>query len=102
MATTQTESRRTGAKRIGALLATVVLAIFVSFPKTCIAQTGEPTEGVQGDGSKLLYGEMLSWVREFDGVLYTLWLNTEYEALNPLDTQPEAFDMGYDLSHIHT
>ncbi|HYN23509.1 MAG TPA: VWA domain-containing protein [Pyrinomonadaceae bacterium] len=52
--------------------------------------------GVQGDGSKLPYGEMLSRVREFDGVLYTLWLNTEYEALNPLDTQPEAFDMGYD------
>jgi len=52
--------------------------------------------GVQGDGSKLPYGEMLSRVREFDGVLYTLWLNTEYEALNPLDTQPEAFDLGYE------
>jgi VWFA-related protein len=52
--------------------------------------------GVQGDGSRLAYSEMLSRVREFDGVLYTLWLNTEYEALNPLDTQPEAFDMGYD------
>ncbi|MGI8897120.1 MAG: VWA domain-containing protein [Pyrinomonadaceae bacterium] len=52
--------------------------------------------GVQGDGSMLPYGEMLSRVREFDGVLYTLWLNTEYEALNPLDTQPEAFDMGYE------
>lgn len=52
--------------------------------------------GVQGDGSKLAYGEMLSRVREFDGVLYTLWLNTEYEALNPLDTQPEAFDLGFD------
>ncbi|CAN5845994.1 hypothetical protein BH18ACI4_BH18ACI4_03360 [soil metagenome] len=51
--------------------------------------------GVQGEGSKLPYGEMLSRVREFDGVLYTLWLNTEYEALNPLDTQPEAFDMGF-------
>lgn len=50
--------------------------------------------GVQGDGSKLPYGETLSRVREFDGVLYTLWLNTEYEAMNPLDTQPEAFDMG--------
>jgi VWFA-related protein len=50
--------------------------------------------GVQGDGSRLPYGEMLSRIREFDGVLYTLWLNTEYEALNPLDTQPEAFDIG--------
>jgi VWFA-related protein len=52
--------------------------------------------GVQGDGSKISYKELLSRVREFDGVLYTLWLNTEYEALSPLDTQPEAFDMGYD------
>ena len=52
--------------------------------------------GVQGDGSKLPYGDMLSRVREFDGVLYTLWLNTEYEAMNPLDTQPEAFDMGFE------
>jgi VWFA-related protein len=52
--------------------------------------------GVTGDGSKLPYGELLGRVREFDGVLYTLWLNTEYEAMNPLDTQPEAFDAGYD------
>ncbi len=52
--------------------------------------------GVQGDGSKLPYPELLSRIQEFDGVLYTLWLNTEYEALNPLDTQPEAFDAGYD------
>jgi VWFA-related protein len=52
--------------------------------------------GVQGEGSKLAYDELLSRVREFDGVLYNLWLNTEYEALNPLDTQPEAFDMGYE------
>jgi VWFA-related protein len=28
--------------------------------------------------------------------LYTLWLNTEYEAMSPLDTQPEAFDAGHD------
>jgi len=52
--------------------------------------------GVQGEGSNLPYGELLNRVREFDGVLYTLWLNTEYEALNPLDTQPEAFDLGHD------
>ncbi len=52
--------------------------------------------GVQGDGSSLSYAELLGTVREFDGVLYTLWLNTEYESLNPLDTQPEAFDMGHD------
>jgi VWFA-related protein len=52
--------------------------------------------GVQGDGSKLSYKDLLSRVGEFDGVVYTLWLNTEYEALSPLDTQPEAFDAGYD------
>jgi VWFA-related protein len=52
--------------------------------------------GVQGEGSQLLYNDLLNRLREFDGVLYTLWLNTEYEALSPLDTQPEAFDAGYD------
>ena len=52
--------------------------------------------GVQGDGSKLPYKDLLNRVGEFDGVVYTLWLNTEYEALSPLDTQPEAFDAGYD------
>ena len=39
--------------------------------------------GVQGEGSKLSYQELLNGIREFDGVLYTLWLNTYYEALNP-------------------
>ncbi len=52
--------------------------------------------GVQGVGSRLPYNELVSSVREFDGVLYTLWLNTEYEAMSPLDTQPEAFDQGHD------
>ena len=52
--------------------------------------------GVQGDGSKLPYKALQNRVQEFDGVLYTLWLNTEYESLSPLDTQPEAFDAGYD------
>lgn len=53
--------------------------------------------GVQGDGSlKLSYKDLLNRIGEFDGVLYTLWLNTEYESLSPLDTQPEAFDAAYD------
>jgi VWFA-related protein len=52
-------------------------------------------EGVQGEGSQLSYGELVSQVREFDGVLYSLWLNTEYESLSPLDTQPEAFDQSH-------
>jgi VWFA-related protein len=52
-------------------------------------------EGVQGNGSQLSYSELINHVREFDGVLYTMWLNTEYEAMSPLDTQPEAFDQGH-------
>jgi Ca-activated chloride channel homolog len=53
--------------------------------------------GVYGQqGSSIRYRELLDRVREFDGVIYTLWLNTEYEALSPQDTQPEAFDMGHD------
>ncbi|MDQ2921650.1 MAG: VWA domain-containing protein [Acidobacteriota bacterium] len=53
-------------------------------------------DGVQGEGSKLSYKDLLGRVQEFDGVLYTLWLNTEYQSLSPLDTQPEAFDAGHD------
>ena len=53
-------------------------------------------EGVQGDGSRLAYDEFIKKIQEFDGVLYTLWLNTRYIALNPRDTQPEAFDDGHD------
>jgi VWFA-related protein len=52
--------------------------------------------GPNDTGSKLSYKDLLSRVGEFDGVVYTLWLNTEYEALNPHDTQPEAFDAGHD------
>ena len=51
--------------------------------------------GISGQqGSRTPYKETLRNIQEFDGVLYTLWLNTEYEAMSPLDTQPEAFDMG--------
>ena len=53
--------------------------------------------GVSGQhGSALPYQEALRQIEEFDGVLYTLWLNTEYQAFSPLDTQPEAFDAGHD------
>ena len=53
--------------------------------------------GVSGQqGSRQTYPETLRNIQEFDGVLYTLWLNTEYEAMSPLDTQPEAFDAGHD------
>ena len=49
MDTTQTESRLNGAKRLGALLASVLLVVFVCYPKTCIAQTAEPTETIRVD-----------------------------------------------------
>jgi len=53
--------------------------------------------GISGQvGSKRSYQETLRNIQEFDGVLYTLWLNTEYEAMSPQDTQPEAFDAGHD------
>jgi VWFA-related protein len=53
--------------------------------------------GVSGQtGSALTFKELISRVQEFDGVLYTLWLNTYYEALHPSDTQPEAFDTAHD------
>lgn len=53
--------------------------------------------GISGQiGSRVSYPETLRNIQEFDGVLYTLWLNTEYEAMSPLDTQPEAFDAGHD------
>ncbi|HKG61117.1 MAG TPA: VWA domain-containing protein [Pyrinomonadaceae bacterium] len=53
--------------------------------------------GVNGQqGSRKSYPETLRNIQEFDGVLYTLWLNTEYQAMSPDDTQPEAFDAGHD------
>ncbi len=52
--------------------------------------------GVNDEGSRMSYADLVNRVREFDGVVYTLWLNTEYESLSPLDTQPEAFDVGHD------
>jgi VWFA-related protein len=53
---------------------------------------------VTGEGSQLSYNELLGRVREFDGVLYTLWLNTEteYSSLSELDVQPETFDLAHD------
>lgn len=53
--------------------------------------------GISGQvGSQTSYRDTVRNIQEFDGVLYTLWLNTEYEAMSPEDTQPEAFDAGHD------
>jgi VWFA-related protein len=51
---------------------------------------------VKGDGSFLAYEELVRRIQEFDGVIYTLWLNTEYDSLSDKDTQPEDFDRGHD------
>jgi VWFA-related protein len=51
---------------------------------------------VDGEGSTLDYKELLARMREFDGVLYTLWLDTTYEPLSVLDIQDETFDLAYD------
>ncbi len=55
-------------------------------------------ENVPGPGSGIPYEELLSRLREFDGVLYSLWLNveTEYSSLSPLDIQPETYDLAHD------
>ena len=57
---------------------------------------GVNSSNVAEAGSKITYPDLVNKLREFDGVVYSLWLNTYYEALNPQDTQPEAFDMGHD------
>jgi VWFA-related protein len=55
-------------------------------------------ENVPGPGSTVDYNDLLARLREFDGVLYSLWLNveTEYSSLSPLDIQPETYDLAHD------
>jgi VWFA-related protein len=51
---------------------------------------------VTGSGSILSYKTVYSRAQEFDGMIYSIWTNTEYVALSPLDIQPETFDLAYD------
>lgn len=51
---------------------------------------------VQGEGSTIAYEELARQVEEMDGVLYTLWLNAEYDSLSERDVQPETFDIAHD------
>jgi VWFA-related protein len=55
-------------------------------------------QNVPGPGSAISHKELLSRAREFDGVIYSLWLNveTEYSSLSPLDIQPETYDLAHD------
>lgn len=48
---------------------------------------------VTGTGSQLSYEELRSRVEEFEGLFYSIWTSTEYEAFSPLDIQPETFDL---------
>jgi Ca-activated chloride channel family protein len=53
---------------------------------------------VTGEGSRMSYQEIVRRVREFDGVLYALWVDTEteYSSLSPLDVQGDTFDLAHD------
>ena len=52
---------------------------------------------VTGTGSSIPYEEIRSRVQEFEGVVYSVWTNTEfYEAFSPLDIQPETYDLAHD------
>jgi VWFA-related protein len=51
---------------------------------------------VAGSGSILPYKTIYNRAQEFNGMIYCIWTNTEYEALSPLDIQPETFDLAYD------
>lgn len=52
---------------------------------------------VTGEGSRLSYQEVLRQAREFDGVIYTIWTETQnYEPLSPGDIQQETFDLAHD------
>jgi VWFA-related protein len=50
---------------------------------------------VTGTGSTLPYKTIYNRAQEFDGMIYVVWTNTEYEAHSPLDIQPETFDLAY-------
>jgi VWFA-related protein len=52
---------------------------------------------VTGEGSRTSYEEMIRRSKEFDGVIYSIWTDTQsYEPLSPLDIQQETFDLGHD------
>ena len=52
---------------------------------------------VTGEGSKLSYDALVRRAREFDGVVYSIWTDTQsYEPLSPLDIQQETFDLAHD------
>lgn len=52
---------------------------------------------VTGEGSTLTYEEVIRRAKEFDGVVYSIWVDTQsYEPLSPKDIQQETFDLAHD------
>jgi VWFA-related protein len=52
---------------------------------------------VTGEGSQLAYEELVRRAKEFDGVVYSIWTDTQsYEPLSPKDIQQETFDLAHD------
>jgi len=52
---------------------------------------------VTGEGSTLSYEELVRRVKEFDGVVYSIWVKTQsYVPLSVNDIQQETFDLGHD------
>jgi VWFA-related protein len=52
---------------------------------------------VSGEGSRVTYEESIRQAKEFDGVIYSIWVDTQsYEPLSPLDIQQETWDLGHD------
>ena len=52
---------------------------------------------VTGEGSQTSYEEMIRKAKEFDGVIYSIWTDTQsYEPLSPLDIQQDTFDLAHD------
>lgn len=52
---------------------------------------------VTGEGSTLTFEELVRRAKEFDGVVYSIWTDTQsYEPLSPLDIQQETFDLAHD------
>jgi len=52
---------------------------------------------VTGEGSQLPYEELVRQAKEFDGVVYSIWTDTQsYEPLSPKDIQQETFDLAHD------
>jgi len=52
---------------------------------------------VTGEGSTLTHEEVIRRAKEFDGLVYSIWTDTQsYEPLSPLDIQQETFDLAHD------